>query len=60
MHFSEAQYQPRGMPIDQLSESGGRTSLGGARAARSASHAPDGVAAAASVGHRAGSRDTND
>jgi len=45
--------------IDQLSESGGRTSLGGARAARSASHAPDGVAAAASVGHRAGSRKTN-
>ncbi|OSX81160.1 hypothetical protein BU14_0025s0041 [Porphyra umbilicalis] len=45
--------------IDQLSESGGRTSLGGARAARSASHAPDGVAAAAPVGHRAGSRDTN-
>ncbi|OSX71134.1 hypothetical protein BU14_0589s0009 [Porphyra umbilicalis] len=46
--------------IDQLSDSGGRTFLGGARAARSASHAPDGVAAAASVGHRAGSRDTND
>ncbi|OSX72157.1 hypothetical protein BU14_0463s0019 [Porphyra umbilicalis] len=46
--------------IDQLSDSGGRTSLGGARAARSASHAPDGVAAAASVGHRAGSRGTSD
>ncbi|OSX72892.1 hypothetical protein BU14_0397s0016 [Porphyra umbilicalis] len=46
--------------IDQLSGSGGRTSLGGARAARSVSHAPDGVAAAASVGHRAGSRGTSD